>query len=405
MSVIRVGFVLGQVGWIGGVNYFRNLFTAIQILNDTRIQPVVLTGMKSDVSAFEGLAEIVRTPILDRKTLQWWTSTFLSRFFLKRNFILYFFLRKNKINLISHSSPLWKGCSIPSIGWIPDFQHVHLPQFFSKKQCIARDSEFTDVMNRSSAVILSSEDALKDLTKFNQNNKTPTYILRFVSLLHPNLSELPSRKELMERYRLNRPWFHIPNQFWAHKNHKVVVEALHFLKEQGNCPLVIATGSTNDYRNPGYFPSLMKLVSDYGLLNDFRAVGMLPYADVVALMRYSLAVINPSLFEGWSTSVEESKSLGKIIILSDIEVHREQKPLQSYYFDANDYVGLANYLKIVSNDCNESLDAIRQATAELDRIAHGIAFARQYEMIILQVMGRTPDRLDPVRGHGDKPLM
>lgn len=387
MSVIRVGFVLGQVGWIGGINYFRNLFAAIQTLHDEKIQPVVLTGMKSDVSAFEGLAEIVRTPILDRKTLQWWFSTFFSRFFLKRDFAFYFFLRKNKINLISHSSPLWKGCSIPSIGWIPDFQHVHLPQFFSKKECTARDREFADVMNMSSAVILSSEDALKDLTEFKKNNKTSTYILRFVSLLHPKPSELPSRKELMEKYKLNRPWFHIPNQFWAHKNHKVVVEALHLLKEQGNCPLVIATGSTTDYRNPEYFPSLMKLVSDYGLHDDFRAVGMLPYADVVGLMRYSLAVINPSLFEGWSTSVEESKSLGKIIILSDIAVHREQSPVQSYYFDANDYVGLANYLKIFSKDCDESLDTLRQDNAEFDRIANGIAFAKQYEMIVLQVMG------------------
>jgi hypothetical protein len=234
---------------------------------------------------------------------------------------------------------------------------------------------------------LSSEDALKDLTEFKKNNKTSTYILRFVSRLHPKISELPSRKELMEKYNLNRPWFHIPNQFWAHKNHKIVVEALHLLKVQGNCPLVIATGSTTDYRNLEYFPSLMKLVSDYDLHDDFRAVGMLPYPDVVALMRYSLAVINPSLFEGWSTSVEESKAMGKMVLLSDIAVHREQSPVYSYYFDVNDYGGLANYLKIFSKDCDESLDTLRQDNAEFDRIANGIAFAKQYEMIVLQVMG------------------
>ena len=43
-------------------------------------------------------------------------------------------------------------------------------------------------------------------------------------------------------------------------------------------------------------------------------------------MRQSVAVLQPSLFEGWSTTVEEAKSIGKTILLSDIPVHREQAP-------------------------------------------------------------------------------
>jgi glycosyltransferase involved in cell wall biosynthesis len=41
-------------------------------------------------------------------------------------------------------------------------------------------------------------------------------------------------------------------------------------------------------------------------------------------MRASTALINPSLFEGWSTTVEEAKSTGTPMILSDLGVHREQ---------------------------------------------------------------------------------
>ena len=81
MSVIRVGFILDQVGWIGGVNYFRNLFTAIKSLPNSKIQPLVFTGLNSDVSSFEGMVEIIRTPILDRYTLQWWVSKLLSKAF------------------------------------------------------------------------------------------------------------------------------------------------------------------------------------------------------------------------------------------------------------------------------------------------------------------------------------
>ncbi len=41
-------------------------------------------------------------------------------------------------------------------------------------------------------------------------------------------------------------------------------------------------------------------------------------------MLCSTALINPSQFEGWSTTVEEAKSLGVKMLLSDLEVHKEQ---------------------------------------------------------------------------------
>ena len=63
---------------------------------------------------------------------------------------------------------------------------------------------------------------------------------------------------------------------------------------------------------------------------------MLPRAHVFRLMRQSLAVLQPSLFEGWSTSVEEAKSVGKRMILLDIPVHREQDPPRALFFDPRD---------------------------------------------------------------------
>ena len=63
---------------------------------------------------------------------------------------------------------------------------------------------------------------------------------------------------------------------------------------------------------------------------------MVPYEHVTALSRDSAAQINPSLFEGWSTTVEEAKSMGKRILLSRIPVHVEQDPPGGEYFDPHD---------------------------------------------------------------------
>jgi glycosyltransferase involved in cell wall biosynthesis len=50
-------------------------------------------------------------------------------------------------------------------------------------------------------------------------------------------------------------------------------------------------------------------------------------------MQVSDALINPSLFEGWSTTVEEARALGVPLILSDLAIHREQVGEIAHFFD------------------------------------------------------------------------
>jgi len=384
----RVGFVLGQVGWMGAVNYYRNLFMAIQKSPETGIRPVVLAGFKSDVTAYEGLAEVIRSSMFDRASLSWLLSQFLARVLPGRDYLLYWFLRRHRIDMLSHSGRLWRGCSIPTLGWIPDFQHLRLVGFFDGKESAVRNAAFPNIIRRSEALVLSSQDALHDLKTYFPDIAIPAYVLNFVSCLQSSSNGSPSRIELMTRYKLDRPWFYIPNQFWAHKNHGVVVQALRQLKADGKRPLVVATGLTSDSRNSRYFPALMESVADYGLDDDFRVLGVVPYDEVVALMKYSTAVINPSLFEGWSTSVEESKSMGKSVILSSIAVHLEQRPQRAHYFDANDPHALAREMNAVLTQYDEVEDRKQQKIAAIEQSERTAAFAGQYAKIVSQIMGR-----------------
>lgn len=61
-------------------------------------------------------------------------------------------------------------------------------------------------------------------------------------------------------------------------------------------------------------------------------------------MRNSISVINPSFFEGWNSTVEECKSIGKNIILSNLNVHLEQDPPGAIFFDPNNAEELADIL-------------------------------------------------------------
>ena len=119
---------------------------------------------------------------------------------------------------------------------------------------------------------------------------------------------------------------------------------------KGTPIIVYCTGNINDYRNKNYFSKLLSYIKKYKLENNFKILGAVPYKDVQALMLGCKAMINPSLFEGWSTTVEEAKSLGKRIILSDIMVHKEQNPEGGLFFKKNEAKDLADKMLQVWNE-------------------------------------------------------
>jgi glycosyltransferase involved in cell wall biosynthesis len=124
------------------------------------------------------------------------------------------------------------------------------------------------------------------------------------------------------------------------------------------------TGLTHDPRNPHFFVNLSAYAAEKRVADMFSILGLVPYSDLMGLMTNSIAVINPSRFEGWSTSVEEAKSLGKSILLSDIPVHREQNPEYGQYFGVDDPAALADLIDETRVAYDQALDNRRQENAK-----------------------------------------
>lgn len=191
---------------------------------------------------------------------------------------------------------------------------------------------------------MSSETAKKDAEVYYNEYKEKCRILKFVSKI--DLSKY--NKDILKKYSINKPFFYLPNQFWQHKNHKLVLKALLEIKDKNI--VIVCTGNTNDYRNPNYFKEIKQFIEKNKLSNNFLILGIVPLEDVYSLMIECKAIIQPSLFEGWSSIVEESKALNKKIILSDIDVHLEQKPTNCVYFNSNSAKDLAEKMLTVWNE-------------------------------------------------------
>jgi glycosyltransferase involved in cell wall biosynthesis len=212
-------------------------------------------------------------------------------------------------------------------------------------------------------------------------------VLQFVA--QPRAADATDQGTLRERYGITGEYFHVPNQFWAHKNHQLLLDALAILKTSGDQALVISTGATRDYRQPRYFDELMARAEMLGVDDSLRTLGVIPYDDLAGLMLNSLALINPSRSEGWSTSVEEAKSLGKRVILSDLPVHREQAPPDAVYIDPDNAASLADAMRVVRTTFDPAADRERRARALRELPARVRAFGEAYQDIVLEASAAT----------------
>ncbi|MGJ4932298.1 glycosyltransferase family 4 protein [Bradyrhizobium sp. HKCCYLS2038] len=387
----RVGFVLNLTGqgWLGGVSYYRNLLGALMGLPDRAIDPVILTADHPEaLGAARDICRIEPTgsALVDPARMVWKARRILQRYG-GRDWLFEHLARAQRIDLFSHSGHLGARSPVATLPWIPDFQELHYPEFFTPQDRAARLRSAREAGHNATAILLSSDSARQDLGRIDSAFAAKAEILRFVADVLPR-DRTPDPTPVLAEHGVSAPYFLLPNQFWAHKNHIVVVEALAVLKARGFASLVVATGNMADHRQPGHFGQLMQRVREAGVEDVFRPIGTVSYDQLMALMRGAVALINPSLFEGWSTTVEEAKSLGKAIALSDIAVHREQAPPRGRYFDPRQPEDLADALETIWRARDAEADRAAQRQAEQDLPQRRLAFARSYQEIALRTIAR-----------------
>jgi glycosyltransferase involved in cell wall biosynthesis len=351
--MLKVGFWFdAPASYSGGVNYIKNILYALSLVNDDAVCPYIF--FPNDIpqnieEQFIPLAIVVKTKIIQRGTILWFLNKVLYKVFGSM-ILINALLKSHDIEVLSHVWFTYKG-RIPFrlIGWIPDFQYLHLPEFFSDIDTYKETRQNQNIISQSEIVILSSHNALEDFKSIAPpEHISRGTVLQFVSQTSNIVSSKKiSLKSIEKKYGFKGKFFFLPNQFWAHKNHMLVLQAIKLLKDRGVDVLVLCTGTLKDMRlkNTKYIDGIYDFVDDNNLQAQVKILGHIDYNEVLVMMKNSLAVINPSRFEGWSSSVEEAKSMGKIIILSNIGVHIEQKPPHGRYIDPDDVLGLSILLE------------------------------------------------------------
>src|SRR5690606_28775883 len=153
---------------------------------------------------------------------------------------------QHEIDVVFESADFY-GWRFPfkAIAWIPDLQHRRLRHLFNFPAYWKREIGFRVQIASGRHIMLSSEDAKSDFLKFYSVPSEKIHVVKFaVPVELVNIRP----KDVADEYGLPEHFFYMPNQFWRHKNHECVVQALNILRRDGKEVVVAVSGNQNDHR-------------------------------------------------------------------------------------------------------------------------------------------------------------
>ena len=141
-------------------------------------------------------------------------------------------------------------------------------------------------------------------------------------------------KLVLRKYELAEGYMFYPAQFWAHKNHIRILEALVILRDGGRHLKAVFAGGDKGNR-----AHVEKFVRKMALLEQVRVLGFVPAEDMRGLYEGCGLVVMPTYFGPTNLPPLEAWTIGKPLVYSSY--FREQAGEAAICADPDDAKGLA----------------------------------------------------------------
>ncbi|MFN5302836.1 MAG: hypothetical protein ACK5C9_09375, partial [Pseudanabaena sp.] len=224
--------------WLGGVLYIQNLIKAIAQLptEETEQIQLSLALFKRNARLAEAVKDLV-SQVYAGTTAEY---VYLKAYKLLAEHVSFVPLKVLNPRSYDFVYPDLLGArSAYKWGaWVADLQHCHLPNLFSQQQIDARNAELKRMANNAPVIVVSSEMAGADFRDRYPQARDRTMVMHFASFVDPQWYE-PDPQITQAKYQLPDRFFLVSNQFWKHKDHSVIIDALAILKQRHIDPTIV----------------------------------------------------------------------------------------------------------------------------------------------------------------------
>jgi len=351
MSKVLVGVFIEHEITAGG-NYHQSLNNILLLdrINLSNVEFKIITTSRNNARYLKsiGIGSILYKP--------WKINLFLmhirsdSSRYLYRIFRLFSaknhierFLSKNRIELIYFASQSGLAKFLETTNYIYtlfDLCHLDQPEFPEVSDYHvfqAREHAFVRDLPRAIGVIVDS-DSGKDNVIFHYRLKADrVHVIPF----KPSISIRSSKEiNIKEKYSLDCDYIFYPAQFWPHKNHIYILEALKHLRETRG----VTIGAIFAGGDQGNLEHILKSAHEMKISDKVVFAGYVANEEIPSLYSQALALVMPTYFGPTNLPPLEAFSLGVPVLYPDLPGLREQVGDAAMLLDLTNPKSLSSHL-------------------------------------------------------------
>ena len=256
--------------------------------------------------------------ITDRRT-----SPYLTNLFRKFQLNWIFFTYPETVSFES---------GFPYIMPIHDLQHRLQPEFpevSASGRWVSREYLYRNGTRYATLILADSEVGKEDILNFyGQYGITPdrVKVLPYIPASYlPDESSKEDQERVINAYNLPNRYLFYPAQFWPHKNHLRIVQAIGLIKKDKKIKVdVVFSGTKSDPIRRRVFKEIILQSHNLNITSQVHMLGYIPNYDMASMYGGAASLIMPTFFGPTNIPILEAWKFNCPVITSDLRGIREQ---------------------------------------------------------------------------------
>lgn len=354
--MLKIAVFVKQVPEDGGG--FQYELTLCKILQErfNNIELIFCSNDKRVVPAFakfDILVKFIKISIFDKIHRAMAENFYIFKVFSKLGFkysSLEKYLLTNKVDLVYFLSPNIVSSYLSEINYIITIwdlchrDYFEFPEVRNNQEFEIREKLLNTNLKKAVAVIVDSELGKQNIiTRYGIDSMR----VKVIPFIPPqNIAMEQESVDIKKKYNLETNYVFYPAQFWAHKNHVYILDALKILKDEHRVMLsALFTGS-----DKGNMQYIEKYADKLGIAKQIKFIGFVANKELRSLYQQALALVMPTYFGPTNLPPLEAFQLECPVCYSDLPGLREQVEDAAFLLDLNNPQSLVNQLITIMED-------------------------------------------------------